>query len=89
MLWFEKACPNHKRIAMSDERPAYTKQEPYGPPICQAADRGDLSEMKATADAARAALQGVSFQPVSDDNREDVEKALAELEEKIKQLEAQ
>ena len=60
---------------------------PYGVPIRNAIARGDLHEMKATADAARRALYKVDYKPVTDKNEAEVREALAELEAAIKKLE--
>ena len=67
---------------------------PYGDAIAQAAQRGDIEDMEAHADAARHAIAGepppenakVKFQKVLDHEVAAVRGALHELEAKITQL---
>ena len=60
---------------------------PYGPPIFRAIERGELHEMKAVAHAAREALYGVKFEPVTPENEGEVRAALEQLETAIAKLE--
>ena len=60
---------------------------PYGPPILDAIASGDLQQMKAVAAAARRALYGVEFEPVSERNADEVRDALERLDEAIRRLE--
>ena len=60
---------------------------PYGPPIFSAIERGELHEMKAVAQAAREALYGVKFPPVTPENEGEVKDALEQLEAAIAKLE--
>ncbi|MFE1312114.1 DUF1843 domain-containing protein [Streptomyces sp. NPDC058755] len=48
------------------KRPNGGPVPPSGPPIHDAIASGDLQRMKAVAEAARKALYGVEFQPVTD-----------------------
>ena len=59
---------------------------PYGPPIWEAINRGDIHEMEAVAAAARRALHRVEFLPVTESNREEVVAALNALEAKLAEL---
>lgn len=61
---------------------------PYGPPIEDATARGDLQEMKATAEAARRALYNIDYQSATIVNKEDIKKALEELEIAIQTLQS-
>lgn len=72
-------------MAQDDER-LRGAIEPYGPPIWEAINRGDLHEMEAVAAAARRALHHVEFTPVKEHNRETVQRALAELERRIAEI---
>lgn len=60
---------------------------PYGPPIHDAIASGDLQRMKAVAEAARKALYGVEFQPVTEDQYDEVKQALEALDSAISRLE--
>lgn len=60
---------------------------PYGPPIWDAKARGDISEMKAVAEAARRALFPTKFTAVKGEKEAEAKRALAELEAAIAKLE--
>jgi hypothetical protein len=64
-------------------------REPYGPAIRDAMARGELYEMKATAEAARQALYKIAYAPVTAENEAHVRAALADLEAAIRKLERQ
>jgi hypothetical protein len=72
------------------ERPPATAfREPYGPPIHDVIAQNNLQEMKATAEAARRALYGVEFAPVSPERQAEVTEALSTLEAAISELDRQ
>jgi hypothetical protein len=78
---------------MSDEQQQGSVR-PYGDAIAQAAQRGDLQEMEAHADAARRALAGeehppnaaVRFHQILEHERDAVMNALKQLETKIGEM---
>ena len=71
---------------LESQRPGGGARVPYGPPIQDAIASGDLQTMKATAEAVRRALFETEFDHVSDKDKEEVRKALNDLDTAIRKL---
>ena len=75
-------------MARSAKRSTGGPVPPYGTAIRDAIARGTVQEMNAVAEEARRALYSIRFTKVTSAQRADVLRALGELEEAIKNLEA-